>query len=338
MSKILDYNQFIQHVGNKKLYKLFPKNLKCHNVQYKENETFTVTNFDDEKYDNGKCIILFDYVISHTYSNNYYYICEIIPHVNAKYIVYDQVIKTNIINVTTIINLSDFTINNIDKIYKFDIPHILSQAVENNHVDVIKAVYENNVKNNDLLKILFGCKLDTMCKIAFEHGYIDVVKFLHEKFRLSKQFFQTNHIYTSAFLQGHINIIEFLHKNIGFTKEDFIANNNYCCQLCCHNGYIDIIKYLHKEVGFTKKDFIANNNYCCQFGCYSGYVDIIKYLHKEVGFTKKDFELNNNDLYVTAYRFKHLHIVKYLLEEVKIKVSLYKKLYCLYWFDLHCDY
>jgi len=86
---------------------------------------------------------------------------------------------------------------------------------------------------------------------------------------------------------GNINIVKYLHKEFGLTKQDFQSNNNSCLRVCEYDHF-DVVKYLHKEIGLTKQDF-QSDNYACRRACEYGHFDVVKYLHKEIELTKTRF-------------------------------------------------
>jgi len=364
MSKILNYDQFMHMIDNEKIYKLFPKNLKSHDIQYEENKTFTVSNFDNKECQNGIHITLFPYIFEWTCNCNYYYICEIIPDKNAKYVLYGNKIKTDIINVTNVSKISDFIISNIydNEIRRFDVSRLLLLwSGVNNHVDVIEVIHKKYIKSKDSSSIFYGYGLNTVCEQVSICGHVDVIKYLHEKLKVTREHLTQTLTLSNACSSGHLNIVEYLHKSVGFVKKDFEINSSSICEKVCYYGHVHIIEYLHKEVGltkqhfrqknnydyghhvnvikylhnelkFTKEDLMSDNHYLCMNVCSNGHIDSVKYLHKDVGLTKEDFEINNNSIYVNTYKFKYFDVTKYLLNEVKINISLYQRFQLfLYW-------
>jgi len=97
---ILSYEEFMVVNNGKKLFKLFPKDLKCHDIQYEENKTFYANNFTEVTCRDGIYFTQLDYLFEWLcFRTNSYYICEIIPRKDAQYILENNKIKTNICDV-----------------------------------------------------------------------------------------------------------------------------------------------------------------------------------------------------------------------------------------------
>ena len=283
---MISYENFMIVNENKRLYKLFPKDLICYDIKYNEYETFMANKFNEKECEDG---IHFTDDINLLFwlckRSNMYYICEITPNEHSLYVVYKNKIKTNICNIGKLHKIDDF----------FNTEFILS-------LDYINCI-------NDLIYV--ACK----------NGYFNVIKSLHKDIGLSKDKFMVsnNRSIKAACKFGHLNIIKYLHKIVGFTKEDFKSASDEMCFSSCEFGYIDIVKYLHIEIGFTKSEFQALKNRICVVSCYkNGNVEIIRYLHEEIGFTKEEFQ-SKDSAYIYACINGNFDIVKYLCSYIGIK-------------------
>jgi len=112
---ILSYDEFMKINGNNKLLKLFPKSLQCYDLHYEENKSYHVDNFDDTECSNGIHMTQSKYLM-YWLSNrtNSYFICEILPDKNARFVISNYKIKTNICNIDiTSLIIKSIYLNNL---------------------------------------------------------------------------------------------------------------------------------------------------------------------------------------------------------------------------------
>jgi len=249
---ILNYNEFMKIINGKKLFKFFPKNFKCHDIQYSENKTFFANKFDVEECKNGIHFTSQDYIFYWLYNlGDRHYVCEIIPDKEANFIIYNDQIKTNMCNIAKLFETRDLIkyLHKEIKLTKKDFQSNKNLACQwaciYGHLDVVKYLHkEIGLTNEDY---------NRACQLACLYGNIDVIKYLHQELKLSKQWFQVCINYACYY--GHLDVVKYLHRNIGLTKEDFQKDDNYACRMAYKNGHNHIVKYLQKEIGFLKEDF-----------------------------------------------------------------------------------
>jgi len=324
MSKILDYDQFIEHIGNEKLYKLFPKLLKCHDIQYRENAEFKIDNFDHKECTNGIHFTTQRFLCTWILSRDDYYICEIIPDKSSKYVILNDKIKTNFIKISSFDILSEFIINHIE-LFSNDILLLFKWSCSNGCLDIIKYLYEN-IKSCELIANLNKTNDNLFVRQVFSsviiYNHIDILQYLCEIIKIDKNIFKMDfcHLCNNACRYGYINIVKYLHKNLEFTKEYFQSNNNMACQLACIYGHINIVKYFHQEIGFTdKNDFQSDDKTpLWQMTLHYGQLDIVKYLQEAFQLTKIDFETENihDSLCIRICDNNHLNAIKYLHQDL----------------------
>jgi len=255
---ILNYDEFIKLNNGKRLFKLFPKYLKCYDIQYCENKTFTIDNFDDIECRNGMHVTSQDHILYWlNYRSDSYYFCEIIPNKTAKFVIFDNKIKTNICDIGNL----------------FEIQYIIQYL--HKEIGLTKEDFQ----------------LNNVCRWACLNCYIDVVKYLHQEIKLTKQDFQSdnNEACILACANGCIDIVKYLHQVIKLTKKDFQSNNNYACHWACQDDHLDVVKYLHEEIGLTKQDFQLSSKYAHKLNCENRCLDVGKYLY-----LCQKFEFNMN--------------------------------------------
>jgi len=284
---IINYDEFIKVNNGKKLFKLFPKNLKCYDIQYCENATFIVDNFDDTVCNNGIHVTTQDYIFHWLkYRGETYYFCEIIPNVNAKFVIFDDKIKTNICDIGKLFDSYEF----------------------------IKYLHQEIRLTKEDFQSYDNC----ICIWACDGGHLNVVKYLHEEIGLTKEDFKScfDSICKPICTLGYLDIIKYFYEEIGLSKEDFQSNNNHACKWACKNGHIDVVKYFHKEMRMSKEDFQSNNAY--KWAHQYGYIDVVEYLHKEIGMSKKIFQTVDNYVYKNTLKKNIIVVVKYLLKKINI--------------------
>jgi len=212
---ILNYDEFIKINNDQRLFILLPKDLKCYNIQYRDN-IFTINNFNDTEYIN----VTTKYYILQWLKDavESYYFCEIIPNKNAEFGIFGNKIKTNICDVVTFCKIQN-------------IIQYLHQEI---------GLTKEHFKLND----------NFVCRWACKNGYIEAIKYLHQEIGLTKQDFQSrnNLICIFACENNHVDVVKYLHQEIGLTKQDFQSRNNYAYQKACEYGYFDVVKYLEQEI------------------------------------------------------------------------------------------
>jgi len=182
---ILNYDEFMKIIDGKRLFKLFPKDLKCYDIQYCENKTFISNCFDDSECINGIHFASQDDILYWlSFRHDTYYFCEIIPNKEAKYVVFDSKIKTNICDVGKLFNIHDL--------------------IKYLHEEVGLTKKDLQPKHKD------SCAWSCI-------NSIDTVKYLHHKIGFTKEDFQPYHNW--ACLNGNLDIVIYLHKEVELTKE-----------------------------------------------------------------------------------------------------------------------
>jgi len=187
--------------------------------------------------------------------------------------------------------------------YKINIIPVLYQI--NNSVVELLVKHLFNYENYYMFKIIYEyIKINHInyAIYACDNGYINIVKYLHKKVKLTKKDFQSYNREPCqlSYYNGNTGVVKYLHKKIGLEKTYFQSDDNHLCRWTCYYGHYDVVKYLHKKIELTKQDFQSNDNFACTWACENGYINVVKYLHKEIGLTKDDFQSNGNSAHQWA--------------------------------------
>lgn len=185
---------------------------------------------------------------------------------------------------------------------------LLRSILIDNKIDIIKFLYENNIKHNmdnllplqiaikynsiDILKFLINLlnnkiKNEKILNYALSIGNFEIIKLLYlNNFKCSDNGIDY------AIITGNINIIKWLYsKNIRYTTE--------ALNICCKYNYLECIKFLcYTGISCTTEAMDIASEY--------GHINIVKWFHNNtnVGCTTNAIDL--------ASRGGHLNIVRYL--------------------------
>ncbi|EGG22821.1 hypothetical protein DFA_04951 [Cavenderia fasciculata] len=130
-------------------------------------------------------------------------------------------------------------------------------SIRNNHsLDITKYIYDNLNKEVTVRSSIY----------AIEHGRLDVIQFLHQRYE-PNEIYRLYTMDTSSHY-GRFDILKFFHEN---TKERCTTRSmNNAARL----GSLDTVKYLH----YNRTEGCTFN--ALDYACEGGFIDIVKFLHE----------------------------------------------------------
>ncbi|EGG22277.1 hypothetical protein DFA_04395 [Cavenderia fasciculata] len=212
----------------------------------------------------------------------------------------------------------------------------MDAAIQNGHLEVVKVIFFDKINGGGTRNAL---------NYAADHGYLEIVKFLHENSDKGCSCYAMDH----AAENGHYEIVKFLseHRTEGASTNamDGAAKNGHfeivkylseyrsegayrAMDLAAENGHLEILKYLHfnRSEGATAMamDWAAQNRH----------IDIVKYLceHRTEGCVRSlEYAARNGDIEMVLYLINNLKVrcFNFTLKEVldKGRLDIFQILY-----------
>jgi ankyrin repeat protein len=198
----------------------------------------------------------------------------------------------------------------------------------------------NAIKHNDINSLL-SMNIDLKDKdtikegilIASMKGYIDILKFLHNKgvdhtyFEEKKSKFDP-YPFNQAVYGTQLGVLEELRENWKFSTDDLRVMDNDALFTAVDNDMLDIIQELHKW-GLDKSDLRTinpNDEYPITIAAQKGYINLLEEFKDNWKFNKKDLKItyeNDDDVVIipilsAAVIGDQLETIKYLRETWKL--------------------
>lgn len=174
---------------------------------------------------------------------------------------------------------------------------ILEMVCRNGKFDVCKWLVEvSNLKDGDINYALKG---------AYKHGNLEMIKYLHARTHLSRKQVTTIKYYPFqqiAAENGHLEVLKWFHSVFKLTKQDIINGNGWLSALyiAAVGGHIDVIEWFCSTF-----NLMANDTICCegfrgafQGAAVGGQLETLKWLHQNCNLSNLEL---NNDCYSRAF-------------------------------------
>ena len=134
-------------------------------------------------------------------------------------------------------------------------------------ISIDKQAKQGNLQTIKYLHLIGAkCTTDAM-DWASNHGFLDIVKYLHETVGAKC----TEYAMDWASNYGFLDVVKYLHETVN------AKCTTDAMDWASENGFLEVVKYLHETVGSTCTN--EGMTYTCNYGRHN----VVKYLHETVG-------------------------------------------------------
>ncbi len=161
-------------------------------------------------------------------------------------------------------------------------PWLLSRS--KNVLRRVKYYYRSNIFN--LTDFFYAC----------QHGYIDVVKWMHTTYNLTQKDgrIYDNNPLRRACQYGKLELVEWICTTYNLTSKDARSYRNDSLGIACKYGNLELVKWLHKTFELTIDD--VRECWAFSISCKKGHLEQAKWLHATFGLTTEDARKNSNTI------------------------------------------
>eukprot|EP01104_Vermistella_antarctica_P013723 TRINITY_DN4200_c0_g2_i1.p1 TRINITY_DN4200_c0_g2~~TRINITY_DN4200_c0_g2_i1.p1 ORF type:complete len:347 (-),score=44.38 TRINITY_DN4200_c0_g2_i1:54-1094(-) len=213
---------------------------------------------------------------------------------------------------------------------RFDLLNVdqpLDWPSEGEHFAAIIDSAEVDLSQHDLPFSLAGA-----FQIACHQGHIEIVKYLHGKYRLQSKDVETkrSHALLAACWRGRTAVVSYLLEHFEHIFEDEADDHPFgaaCAwgnmstveavysalspsrvvmlegfMRACYSGFVETAKFVHAKIVVTREEVLADTVYNpLVSACINGHLELLRYLHTTFDLTSTDMEESG------ASRFAFIH-------------------------------
>jgi hypothetical protein len=185
------------------------------------------------------------------------------------------------------------------------------------HIEILKNTdYETfisyrkvfpEIKFNDVFKFFYKKDIHTWIWAA-DHGYLDVIKFLHKNHEEP----DLTHVTETAAFKGHLEILEWLGGHY-YTE--------HTMNFTAMNGHLEVVKWLHKN------NCVCNTS-AMDWAAMNGHLEVVKWLYenRKEGCTQYAIKLAAINGHIEVVKWLQDHLVKWVgrwgvLHKLRVKLK-----------------